>query len=228
MKPVLPALLLATLLVGCAAHTEPAPASEAAPPAAPLETPAETPAPADASGLGPSDAAHPDSGTETAPPSAAESDALSAVRAAAQAANCPLAVAYVGFDFDVLSPDFDPTAVAAAYPCGGDPAYVDALGYEVYVLIPAESDAALTIGRVELSDAGELVPTGETLYAGGGAPVILRCNVSDIMPNVLVTVTGSDGGVYTGSPTLSLRDGSVWMEGAYDFTHYPAGMEREG
>ncbi len=85
----------------------------------------------------------------------------------------------------------------------------------------------MTIEGVRLTDEGTLEPTGETYYNGVGFPVILRCNVSDIMPNTLVTVTDETGKTYSASPTLSLRDGSVWMNGAYDFTEYPAGFERE-
>ncbi len=40
-------------------------------------------------------------------------------------------------------------------------------------------------------------------------------------------VPAETGKTYSASPTLSLRDGSVWMNGAYDFTEYPAGFERE-
>ena len=93
-------------------------------------------------------------------------------------------------------------------------------GNEVYCIVPADEKAGLTVRAYNpLDDAS---PAGDVLYeSAGGAPVCLRGNVSDIMPNMEVTVSG-DGGETVYRPALSLMDGtvSVIADGGsvYDFT----------
>ncbi|MEE0256578.1 hypothetical protein [Evtepia sp.] len=53
-------------------------------------------------------------------------------------------------------------------------------------------------------------------------PVILTCNVSDVLPNLLVTVT-SNGETWSYNPCLSLCDGTVALPDSpkiYDFSIY--------
>lgn len=93
-------------------------------------------------------------------------------------------------------------------------------GNEVYCIVPADEKAGLTVRAYNLLDDASLA--GDVLYeSAGGAPVCLRGNVSDIMPNMEVTVSGAVGEtVYR--PALSLMDGavSVIADGGsvYDFT----------
>ena len=93
-------------------------------------------------------------------------------------------------------------------------------GNEVYCIVPADEKAGLTVRAYNpLDDAS---PAGDVLYeSAGGAPVCLRGNVSDIMPNMEVTVSGA-GGETVYRPALSLMDGtvSVIADGGsvYDFT----------
>ena len=93
-------------------------------------------------------------------------------------------------------------------------------GDEIYCIVPADEKASLTVRAYDpLSDVS---PSGDVLYeSDGGAPVCLRGNVSDIMPNMEVTVSGSSGeAVYL--PGLSLMDGAVSIIAStgsvYDFT----------
>ena len=93
-------------------------------------------------------------------------------------------------------------------------------GNEVYCIVPADEKAGLTVRAYDLLD--DASPTGDVLYeSAGGAPVCLRGNVSDIMPNMEVTVSGA-GGETVYRPALSLMDGavSVIADGGsvYDFT----------
>lgn len=93
-------------------------------------------------------------------------------------------------------------------------------GGEVYCIVPADAGASLTVRAYDpLDDAS---PVGEVLYEStDGAPVCLRGNISDIMPNMEVTVSGDSGeAVYR--PALSLMDGAVSIitsaGSVYDFT----------
>ena len=155
-------------------------------------------------------------------------DELERIRDAARAEGCLISVAYAGFEVDTLAEELNVAGIMAAFPCTEETAFVDAGGEEAYVLIPTDPEAKIRICSVTLTEDGELLPADEALYAGSGAPVILRCNVSDIVPNVTVHVEDSEGRRLDASPSLSLRDGSVSMEGAYDFTSYPEGFVREG
>ena len=87
-----------------------------------------------------------------------------------------------------------------------------ASGMEVYCVVPRDRDSSVTVTEWVLyeSDAGD--------------PVLLMGNVSDILPNLRVTVTAPDGQTLAWSPCLSLRDGTLdrsAVEGVYDFSVYP-------
>ena len=72
--------------------------------------------------------------------------------------------------------------------------------------------------------------TVDTIYQqDDGAPFLLKCNVSDIFPEIRMIITDSNGDVFEWSPMISMRDGSVFLTGedgrkAHDFTHYPEGI----
>ena len=153
-------------------------------------------------------------------------DALASLRQEAAQAGALCSFCYLGYQYDLYSPAFDITPLLTSFPCTEQSVLVDATGEEVFAIIPTDENASVTVQRLEMNDNGELVPK-ETLYEGGGTPFLLRCNVSDIFPNTLVTVTGTDGNTLSVSPFISLRDGSAVMEGAYDFTEYPEGFVRE-
>ncbi|MDO4516682.1 MAG: hypothetical protein Q4C76_06075 [Bacillota bacterium] len=95
-------------------------------------------------------------------------------------------------------------------------------GTEVYCVVPRDQETALTVQTCLCGDDGQPIPQ-DTLYQGTGQPVILVCNVSDIIPNVMVTVTPPGGSPATYAPCLSLCDGSVALPSdaaIYDFSLY--------
>lgn len=104
-------------------------------------------------------------------------------------------------------------------------------GMEVYCLVPRDVDSQVTVTAWTIDENGQGQP-GETLYEGRtGEPVLLMGNVSDIMPNLHVTVTAPDGESLSWSPCLSLKDGTLdrgGVSGIYDFSLYfdlpPAGI----
>lgn len=103
---------------------------------------------------------------------------------------------------------------------------VDAGGYELYLIFPFDENASVSVNEwlfTEENDyAGE---SGEVLYRSEvGAPILLRCNVSDIMSNSVVNIVDSEGNTLSWSPSISLKDGTVWRSDVtdrlYDFTEY--------
>ena len=65
-------------------------------------------------------------------------------------------------------------------------------GNEVYCIVPADEKAGLTVRAYNLLD--DASPAGDVLYeSAGGAPVCLRGNVSDIMPNMLLVYLKANG-----------------------------------
>ena len=96
-------------------------------------------------------------------------------------------------------------------------------GTEVYCFFPLEDDASVTVWYAEPDgEAFEPVPV-ECVYHGDGRPFILRCNVSDIMPNAEVNVMDPDGRTLTWNPFLSLENSHISMPGSsllYDATPY--------
>lgn len=98
---------------------------------------------------------------------------------------------------------------------------VDCGGEEVYAIVP-RAGMSVSVYRVEMSEMGEYDDKLETsLYEGKkGEPILLRCNVSEIFPDVLLIV--SDGRtMHLFRPMISLRDGHLAAEeGCYDFSVY--------
>ena len=154
-----------------------------------------------------------------------DSAALSALRQEAAAADCPCAVAYLNFTFDAADFPAIPDALKETCPFLADAVCVDALGEDVYAIVPTDSNARLSVYRCELNEAGEMVVQGKSICdVSGGGVVLLRCNISDIYRNTLVRVTDGSGQGFDFSPFLSLKDGRLGTTGVYDFTEYPLDM----
>ena len=108
-----------------------------------------------------------------------------------------------------------------------------ASGMEVYCVVPRDAGSLVTVTEWVIDESnGYQGQAGQVLYEGqSGEPVLLMGNVSDILPNLRVTVTAPDGQSLTYSPCLSLCDGTLdraATEGIYDFSLYfdlpPAGI----
>jgi hypothetical protein len=102
-------------------------------------------------------------------------------------------------------------------------AVVQQPGDEVYCLVPRDEGASLTVREYLCNEEnGYQGEAGETLYTGSG-PVILIGNESDIIPNLTLTLVGTDGQKLDYVPSLSLCDGKVDLPAAvsvYDFSKY--------
>ena len=93
-------------------------------------------------------------------------------------------------------------------------------GEEVYVLVPADKSYVISVYEREWGDYNpEVYPKrGNLLYKGApGEIVIVRCNQSDIVSNVEISMD-MNGKELVYSPNMSLEDGSLVTEdGVYDF-----------
>ena len=87
--------------------------------------------------------------------------------------------------------------------------YVSTDGMEVYCIVPADPKASVVV--TEWDEAGEKPVEGKVLYEGStGEPLFVQGNVSDIMPNLSITVVDSHGNVLDKyHPHISMKDGSV-------------------
>lgn len=94
-------------------------------------------------------------------------------------------------------------------------------GGELYLVVPASADVELTVSSCVLDETDyTLKPDEELLQVTDGKPVLLRGNISDIMPNLLLTAKG-EGNALEYAPCLSLMDGSLSAaEGIYDISDY--------
>lgn len=82
-------------------------------------------------------------------------------------------------------------------------------GGEIYCVIPANTDAKVTVNSLSYDKDGKAI-IADKLYSAGGAPILLCCNVSDIMPNAAVSITNGDKTLRF-DPFLSPRDGRLTL-----------------
>ena len=98
-------------------------------------------------------------------------------------------------------------------------------GSQVYCLVPRDQETSLTV-QTYRSDAenGYQGEVGDTLYTDTqGRPVILIGNVSDVIPNLQVTLVGADGTELVYHPALGLCDNTIALPATpkvYDFSLY--------
>ena len=99
-------------------------------------------------------------------------------------------------------------------------------GQELYCIIPEDPGATVSVNQwITDPDKGFEGKTGEVLYRSEeGTPILVRCNVSELVSDVEIVIVDSDGDVMRWHPSLSGMDGSVFVEAAeglvYDFTFY--------
>lgn len=102
----------------------------------------------------------------------------------------------------------------------------DCSGYELYLVIPTNENATVSVNEWLLTEENEYTgESGQVYYRSEtGAPILIKCNVSDIMSNIVVNIVDNDGNSMQWNPAISLKDGSVSLYGAegkiYDLTHY--------
>ena len=99
-------------------------------------------------------------------------------------------------------------------------------GYELYCIVPAYGATLAVNEWVCNEDNGFVGETGQVLYRSDEAdPILLFCNVSDIIPNTEIVITTLQGDVLDWNPCLSLQDGTVNIPwnlggGVWDLTGY--------
>lgn len=181
-----------------------------------------------ACGPEPRETPDPETPTKEVATPAATDPSLTALRATLAEKNAPWGIAFLGHlaqgrtPQDLLNETDYPTVYPFLTDITGD-RVVTHEGTEVYCVVPRDADAALTVQTCLCGEDGQPIPQ-ETLYQGDGQPVILVCNVSDVLPNLLVTVTAPDGSAVSYAPCLSLCDGSVALpadSALYDLSLYP-------
>lgn len=111
-------------------------------------------------------------------------------------------------------------------------ARISAEGMEIYCVVPVDPQASISVYEYSVDESNNFEGAlGELLYENSaGSPVLLRGNVSDIVPNLCVVIEDSAGNRLEYSPCLSGYDGSLSYPavtegpGVYDFTPKPAGF----
>ena len=80
-------------------------------------------------------------------------------------------------------------------------------GGEIYCIIPGDPAASVTVTEWN----ADTNSAGKVLYESkSGEPILVQGNVSDIMSNLAVSITNSNGETMTNyHPCISLKDGSV-------------------
>ncbi len=84
-------------------------------------------------------------------------------------------------------------------------------GNELYLIIPRDDEANVRISKVD--DEGNASEKICNSYKG--APILLRCNVSEIRPDVIIEITDNSGEHKGFSPSISGRDGLLCESDCY-------------
>lgn len=97
-------------------------------------------------------------------------------------------------------------------------------GTELYLIIPTDPNGTVTVKEFFPLAEDNTASEGRTLYSYQSLPFLLKCNVSEIMPDVIIYITDSNGKTVTWSPGISGEDGHVLTyhpDGTiHDFTDY--------
>ena len=102
-------------------------------------------------------------------------------------------------------------------------------GAELYAFVPANQSIAITVCPAEVSAAGNYIDRKNApIYTGKpGEAVVLRCNLSEVCANVLITATNGKNTLEY-HPMLSMKDGHVaTVPGCHDFTGYEKTEEEQ-
>ncbi len=100
-------------------------------------------------------------------------------------------------------------------------------GQELYLLLPSDIHGCVTISELLFDETTGDLKEGKELYRQDDnlRPILLKCNRSEIMPDVLIRITDSKGELLEWSPSISGMDGSVvtankTQKAIRDFTDY--------
>ena len=80
-------------------------------------------------------------------------------------------------------------------------------GGELYLIIPIYKNVSINVYSAVMEEAD--IVKDNLLYTTN-KPFILKCNVSDIIPNIIIEIKQNNI-VYEYSPSISLKDGSLYV-----------------
>lgn len=149
-----------------------------------------------------------------------EDASLAALREIVSENKAVLGIGYMGYTTGDLAAIKSYLGNIADYPfindIGSD-SFFETDSNELYLVIPADKEATVKIYKAVLDENTYKLKKGELLgEVSDGKPFILSCNISEIMPNVILSTDTFDY-----SPCLSGMDGTlVIAEGIYDFSPY--------
>ena len=100
--------------------------------------------------------------------------------------------------------------VAAAYPFLQDGTVVDAGGYEIYAIVPGD-DCRVSVYPAQPTEEGEYLDDLNSPYYRGqeNEIIILRCNVSEIHSNVMVSVQKQNMSFQVDATSEAVRSTSI-------------------
>ena len=139
---------------------------------------------------------------------------------------CQVGMAFLGYTYETAeaSDILEYTKmeeVAAAYPFLQEGTVVDAGGCEIYAIVPG-CDCKISVYPTQITEDGEYLDDLNAPYYIGQEDeiIILRCNMSEIHSNVMVSVQKQNMSVQY-HPMVSLKDGHLATEAyCYDFSIY--------
>ena len=95
-------------------------------------------------------------------------------------------------------------------------------GQELYAIVPANEKGTIKVYRSSMTENGKYADDKSSPLCVGepGKALLLRCNLSEIYSNVLITATDG-GGAIDVRPSLSMENGHLQeITGVYDFSVY--------
>lgn len=139
-----------------------------------------------------------------------------------------MGVAYLGNadgDFDAVQTYLNSQEYIKVYPFISDidaSHFVDEEGSELYCVVPGDHSTSIDIYNTKLNETSyQLEKKDKLLSYSDGQPIILRGNVSDIMPNLMIVAKKGDA-VTEYMPCLSLENGLMnnSEQSFFEFTPY--------
>ena len=81
------------------------------------------------------------------------------------------------------------------------------VGDELYFIVPIQKNVTINVYSAVMEES-DIVK--DKLIATTNKPFILKCNISDIIPNIIIEIKQNNK-VYEYSPSISLKDGSLYV-----------------
>ena len=139
---------------------------------------------------------------------------------------CQVGIAFLGYTYEAADEaeilEYTRQGeIEAAYPFLQDGTVVDAGGYEIYAIVPGD-DCKVSIYPAQITEDGEYLDDLTAPWYTGqeNEIIILRCNMSEIHSNVMVSAQKQNMSVQY-HPMVSLKDGHLAAEAyCYDFSIY--------